>query len=252
MTVPELSSDELMRLWESGVPLDTAWTEFADSFLLAVLHADPDKDPLLFGLHNRRYKELMKEGALPKTAEDRKKKLAIVTQDARSHLFREIYVGRRWAIGCRTLPNGANELVHVPRHHFLADHEKHAVDPRICWARGELEVGSDSYFAIRVVLAPRGTEEPVEPSRNGSSRSVTRQGRKGRRETKTEILKALKELWLDPVFQALENRTEQARALRARVLGEAARGADNRQGYMTSSLIRLIGEYATAQENEKN
>jgi hypothetical protein len=195
----------------------------------------------------------MKEGRVPKTAEDRKKMLKRVKQDARDDLIRALYAGRWWAIGYRTPTEGAKDIACVPRHHFLIDRKKeHAERRSIDWAKGELAIGSDSYFRIYVVRAPGETEQQGEEPRGAEGRAVTHQGRKGRRETKSKILEALMELWPDPVFQAFDNRTEQARALRAHVLGEAARGADYRQGYMTSGLIRLIGEYAAMQETEKN
>jgi hypothetical protein len=250
MTVPELPADELLRLWKSGVPLDSAWEEFAGSFLVTVLRAHPNNDPLLFGLHNPQYKELVKAG-LPNTEEARKKMLERVTPPARAKLIRALYAGRRLAIGYRTLADGAKELVRVPCNHFLTDHKKKpAVRPNIDWAKSELAVGSDSYVDIHVVRAPGETVEQDEESKGGGGLPV--KGRKGRRGTKRKILDALEELWPDPVFQALEDRTEQARALRAHVLGEAARLVDRRQGYVTESLVRLIGEYATAQESEEN
>lgn len=171
----------------------------------------PDNDPLYFGLHNRRYKELVRTG-LPNTAEGRKKMLESVTQAARGKLFRALYAGRRWPIGYRTLPDGAKEIVCVPRHHFLTDHkEKQGLRPSIDWAKRELTAGSDSYFDIHVVRAAGETEEHGEQSRGGEGRPVTRQGRKGRR-------------------------------ARAHLLGPAAREADHLQGYNTSSLRRLIGK----------
>ena len=48
MYMPELSKHELETLWEAGVPLDTAYAEFAalfDRFAHTPLSTHPAKDP---------------------------------------------------------------------------------------------------------------------------------------------------------------------------------------------------------------
>ena len=158
MAVLEPSPNELLRLRKSGVSLDSAWREYADPFVLTVLQADPEKDPLLFGLHNRRYKELVRRG-LPETKEGRTKELESVIQEARSHLLREIYSGHLWAIGFRTLPSGTSELVLVPRRLFLFDEAGEHKRPDIHWRKSELTVGTGSFLDIRIIRPPPGVEE---------------------------------------------------------------------------------------------
>jgi len=154
MTDPELSPDELLRLWETGDPLDLAWHEYADSFVLTVLRAKPEMDPLLFGLHNPPYKKAAKTW-LPKTAEGRKRKLEVVMHDARTCLLRELYNGRRRAIGSRTLPNDNDQLVRIPCRVFSFDEiEDTDQRPDINWSNGELCIRDTSYRDIRVVPAP--------------------------------------------------------------------------------------------------
>src|SRR6266436_3682347 len=100
MFTPEPSRDQLLALWESGIPLDSAWIEFAvffDRFTHRALHTHPANDPDLLE-PDPRYKELSK-GWLPRTWEDRQKKLVITTQNERIHLLGEIYAGQLWAIG---------------------------------------------------------------------------------------------------------------------------------------------------------
>jgi hypothetical protein len=87
MSSPELSKDERLKLWESGVPLDLAWVEFAvclDRFVLAALRIHPDDDLKIHGLGNRDYKNLIKSGWLPETAEGRKRKEEILTSNERA------------------------------------------------------------------------------------------------------------------------------------------------------------------------
>ncbi len=73
MHVPELSEEELRDLWEAGLPLDSAWVEFAayfDRFALQALNTDPDNDAVVLGLDNPRYQEIS-TGWLPPSFEAR-------------------------------------------------------------------------------------------------------------------------------------------------------------------------------------
>ena len=176
MTVSEPSNEELMRLWESGIPLDSAWVKFAaslDDFALAALHLHPDNDLKVFGLYDPRYKELSK-GWLPRTWEGRQKKLATITQNERIHVLREICAGYLWAIGSRTLPNGSDELVLVPRQYFFFDEaSERGQRPDIDWTKSALTVGGTSHFDIRVVRAPVASEERVQSREEPSATKVT-------------------------------------------------------------------------------
>src|SRR3974377_443003 len=117
MSIPEPSICQLKTLWESGTPLDDAWVEFArffDRYALRALRTYPANDASVLGLDHPRYKELSK-GWLPPTWDARQRKLAITTESERSNLLDELYADRLWAIGFRTLPNGFDEVVRVPR-----------------------------------------------------------------------------------------------------------------------------------------
>jgi hypothetical protein len=152
MTVRGRSADELLRLWESGVPLDSAWSKFAlslDEFALSTLHTHPNDDPKIFGLGDHRYKELSK-GWLPRTWEGRQKKFALITKKERLHLLREINAGYLWAIGSRMLASGSDELVVIPRELFLFEatsDPKHR--PEINWDASELRASNTSYALPR-------------------------------------------------------------------------------------------------------
>lgn len=239
-----LSEVELREMWESGVPLDTAWVEFArffDQFSLKALRTHPINDADVLGLNHPRYQQL-KKGWLPQTLEGRQKKLEITTRNERANLLGDIYTGRLWAIGFRTLPSGFDEPVRVPRQMFFVGEEQEQADhPAIHWSKGELTVGSDSYFDIRVVQAPVSTNEIVEPTNEMESDSAAPEGRP---KTSNEIREKVEELWTESHFQALPNRQAQAAEIRARLLGENARHAHDTVGYATNTIKRIIGQVA--------
>lgn len=166
MRTTKSSKDGLLAHWEAGIPLDSAWVDFAvffDRFALTALHTHPDNDADVLGLEHPRYKELSK-GWLPKTWETRQKKLAITTKNERIHLLGEIYAGHLWAIGFRTLASGSDELIRVPRQlFFFYEAEGREQEPKIHWSKGELTVYGTSYFDIRVVRCPVASQESVQP-----------------------------------------------------------------------------------------
>jgi hypothetical protein len=153
MTVPEPSQEELLRLWESGVPLDSARVKFAvffDEFAHRALRAHPDNDADVLGLDHPRYKELIK-GWLPRTWEARKQKLAITTKNERIHLLDEIYGGRLWAIGLRT-SDLHGERVRIPPELFRVNKQGALARPsKIDWIEEKLTTAEGSYFHLRVV-----------------------------------------------------------------------------------------------------
>jgi hypothetical protein len=165
----------LVALWESGVPLDSAWIEFAaffDRFAFRALHTDPINDPEVLE-PDPRYKELSK-GWLPKTLEAREKKLAGITKNERIHLLGEIYAGRLWAVGFRTLENGDDEPARIPRQQFLVDEDGELTPPtRIGWATGELTTATESYFDIRVVR-PRVDNQTGQPDTSAPAARASR------------------------------------------------------------------------------
>jgi hypothetical protein len=187
MYIPELSKDELGALWEGGVPMDDAWVEFAiffDRFALRALRTDPGNDAKFLGLNNPRYREL-NLGWLPCSWDARQKKLAITTANERINLLGEIYAGRLWAIGCRGLSTGFDELVRVPRQFFFFDEtEEHKDRPDIRWGNGELTVGDSSYFEIRVARAPSDCLGLVETSN-------------GREANRADLVQPIQEFVLD-------------------------------------------------------
>src|ERR1700733_10632517 len=162
MPTSKPSTDPLRAQWESGVALDAAWIEFAvffDSFAHRALRTHPANDVDVL-THNPRYKKLS-QGWLPKTWEARQRKLATTRRNERIYLLGEIYAGHLRAVGFRTLPNGSDELVRVPRQHFYFDETgAPKTRPEINWTKGELTVGNSSYFDIRVVRAPLSAELP--------------------------------------------------------------------------------------------
>jgi hypothetical protein len=268
MSDSDSPQDQLAALWERGVALDAAWIEFArffDRFAYQALRTYPANDSDVLAPHPR-YKEL--QGWLPKTWEGRKEKLLVTTRNERFHLLDELYDGVLWAIGFRTLPNGSDELVRIPRRYFLFAEGVAPPDVHIDWARAEVRDGSTCYFDIRVVKPPVVENESAEapPPDQGSalteaestpdnaramhlspveeakpSQPGPRGGRPNRRD---EIRGKVKELWEDPLFRAIPNRTDQAREVRTRLCGENARHLDDMQGYRTTQIKRIIGEVA--------
>lgn len=174
MLVHEASKEQLKALWEAGIPLDFAWVEFAvffDRVAYAALCTDPSDDPDVRGIDHPRFNQL-KKGWLPATWEARQKKLAITTKNERIYLLGEVYAGHLWAISFRTLPNGFDELVRVPRQHFFVDEAAgREQEPEIQWSKGELNVDGTSYFDIRVVRCLVDSQESVQP---GDEQSATR------------------------------------------------------------------------------
>lgn len=258
MSVSGPSKDGLRALWESGVRLDSAWIEFAvffDRFAHRALHTHPTNDPDVLGLDDPRYKELSK-GWLPKTWEARQKKLAITTENGRIHLLGEIYAGDLWAIGFRTLPSGADELVRVPRQHFFFDEAgERGQRPDIHWSKGELTVGGISYFDIRVVRSPEAqtdssvgaseATDSVNRRRQRDARVGTRKAATGRPNTSRQIAAKARTLWkTDPAFRELPLKRKVG-AVRAEILGDEHRNEETR-GYRTSSMEKVIGRALSA------
>jgi hypothetical protein len=281
MTIPEPSKDELFRLWESGVPLDSAWIEFSvslDRFALAALRIHPDDDLKIHGLHNREYKELINSGRLPKTSEGRKKKLEVMTENGRVHLLRKICTGELWAIAFRTLPSGLREPIEVRRQLFIANEgpEQRTLS-NIDWGKSELRDGDVCYFDIRVVRPPLGADEiPSAPQPPASALQALQEARsddvtpapelpageapkpepsdsgrtppqqiKGRPPTRDRIRSAVEQLWkTDETFRSMPHRIDQARAVRAHLLGESTRHLDDMPEYRSSTIVRIIGEAA--------
>src|ERR1700685_2539806 len=106
MRISEVTNDRLKALWEGGIRLKSAWVEFAkffDRFAYRALRTYPANDPDVLA-PDPRYREL--QGWLPKTWEGRQEKLVVATRNERMHLLGEIYAGRLWAIGFRTLADG--------------------------------------------------------------------------------------------------------------------------------------------------
>lgn len=247
---PSLSEVELREMWESGIPLDLAWIEFAsifDQFSLKALRTHPINDADVLGLNHPRYQQI-KKGWLPQTWEGRQKKLESTTRNERANLSGEIYTGRLWAIGFHTLASGSDEAVRVPRQLFFVGEEQEQADhPAIHWSKGELTVGSDSYFDIRVVHAPVSTDEKVEPTNGVEGRTAEERehaATKGRPKTSDQIREKVEELWTESHFQALPDRQAQAAEIRARLLGDDARHSHDTVGYATNTIKRIIGQVA--------
>lgn len=238
-------------LWKTGVPLDSAWIEFAeflDAFAVRALHTDPCNDVDVLGLDHPRYRQMSK-GWLPMSSDGRTRKLEITTRNERINLLHEIYVGRLWAIGYRFLPDGTDELTRVPRHGFFVD-ETGVRDgwPDIHWSKGQLTVGSASYFDIRVVRPPLSKSEFPEREQSQESSAP----KEGRRNTRDQIRKVVEELWdTDIAFRAMSHRRDQAREVRARLLGKNARHLDDMQGYRSTTIQRIIGEVANKRERSE-
>ena len=151
----------MRTLWESGVPLDYAWVEFArffDNFAWFALQRHPINDNEIAS--HPRYQELNK-GWLPRTWEGRQRKFKITMENERVALLVEIYAGRLWAIGFRTLPSGSDEPVRVPREFFCLDPEEAPFHDGISWAKGQLMMNDESYFDIRVVHSPGQEDQRV-------------------------------------------------------------------------------------------
>jgi hypothetical protein len=197
----EPSTDELLTLWEIGVPLDSAWVEFSvslDRFALNALRLNPDDDLKVHGLHNREYKELVKSGWLPRTPEGRKKKLEIITENERTHLLRDIAVGRLWAIGFQSL-SGLVQPRRVPPDLFdeAREPERHK---NVDWSNSVAASGSHSFLDVHVTRPPLGSEYSIAsatpagrtvPSEIASPPSIQRRNEPGRPSFETDVLAAI-------------------------------------------------------------
>lgn len=270
MSITELSKNELRALWEAGVPLDSAWVEFAkffDRFALMALRTHPNNDPDVLDLDHPRIKDLSK-GWLPKSWEGRQKKLAITTRNERTCLLGEIYSGRLWAIGFRTLASGFDEPVRIPRQLFFVNEgATPEIHPDIDWDKEALRAGDNSCFDIRIVEPPVPDSESVEASQpqptieqpdvapalppklaNAFKTKTRRMGRPGSR---GEIHDKVKELLSDAAFRAIPHRIDQAREVRARLCGEAARHRDDMPNYRSTFIQRIIGEVANQPEQSE-
>lgn len=273
--------DELKALWGSGIPLDSAWIEFAkffDRFSYTALRTHPTNDPDIRSLTEPRYIELFTGSWLPKTWEARQLKLASTMKNERIYLLGEIYAGTLWAIGFRTLPNGSDELVRVPRQHFFFDDVgKRQQRPDIHWAKAELTVGSTSYFDIRVARVPSTTDElaaaPIpapERAVDGSRTAVTRTtakrskeprrrlGKKSRRKklggrpgTHRKVRREFRSQWgKDPSFRNWPTK-RMVPAIRAAILGKE-RKDEEATGYRSSSMAKIIGQERSALRKRSN
>ncbi|MFN0303064.1 MAG: hypothetical protein ACKVQU_22220 [Burkholderiales bacterium] len=245
------TKDALAALWKSGVPLDSAWIEFAeflDAFAVRALRTDPCNDADVLGLDHPRYRQLSK-GWLPISSESRAKKLEIATRNERTNLLQEIYAGRLWAIGYRSLPDGTDELTRVPRQPFFVDEAgERNKRPDIHWGKAQLTVGNASYFDIRVVRPPPSGDDGAEALQSQESSAP----KQGRRNTRDQIRRAVEELWdTDTAFRAIPHRRDQAREVRARLRGKDARHLDSMQGYRTTTIQRIIGEVANKRERSE-
>ena len=230
---------DLESLHASGVPLDYAWIEKAklfDDFAYRALSTDPTNDADILGLEHPRYQQLSK-GWLPTTAAARRKKLELVTQSERANLFDRIHGGDLWALGSRTLDKGSDEVVRGPRQHFFVDEETEEVFQHINWKKGEMRVGSESYFDIRIVEPP-ASPEPVSTQADTPPAKKTKGGRPS---TKHQIKDCVRSLLNNSEFAAL-SRLKQAEEVRAKILGETFRGAHDYAGYKTSTIVRYIGQ----------
>jgi hypothetical protein len=254
------TQDELRALWERGVPLDRAWLEFTpdnfDAFMLRVLETYPANDDMFKHASDeavrKRYAEL--KGWLPMDPEGRQTKLRNKIAVQRSYLLDNLYKGDLWAIGVRTLPNGFDELARVPRHCFFTDYDgERDVQPKVYWAKGEVEFGGSSYFDIRVVVAqgadsasPTPADEPRSATTNASGKN--RLG--GRTRTSDEIGRTVLQLWdTQPAFRTLPLKL---------MVGEvraAIHGPDSRDlelvNYKSSSMEKVIADALRARRDPK-
>jgi hypothetical protein len=152
-----------------------------DRLMLAALRTHPDNDAMFEdacdeGVRSR-YRQL-KKGWLPPTYEGRQAKLRGAISVQRSYLLEGLHTNELWAIGCRTLPNGHDELVRVPRTYFFTDYTgERDVRPNVYWAKSELITERESYFAIRVVRAPTSnvqSADVVDGDHRSKGTSVTK------------------------------------------------------------------------------
>lgn len=237
---------DLESLHATGVSLDYAWIEkakFFDDFAYRALSTDPTNDAEILGLEHPRYQQLSK-GWLPTTAGARRKKLESVTRSERANLFDRIHCGELWALGSRTLDDGSDEVVRVPRQHFFVDEETEEVLQHINWKKGEMRVGSESYFDIRIVEPPASPE----PASTRVDTPPSKKTKGGRPSTKHRIEDCVRSLLNNSEFAAL-NRTKQAEEVRAKILGEPHRGAHDHTGYKTTTIVRYIGQLLNAERS---
>ena len=253
MTASRASETQLATLWKSGVPLDSAWIEFArflDAFAVRALGTDPSCDADVLGLDHPRYKQLSK-GWLPMSSQARARKLATTTKSERINLLNEIYAGRLWAIGFQSLPGGSDELVRVPRQPFYFDEAgEREAQPDIHWGKGQLTIGDTSYFAIRVTRAPESIETASESHTHESAlrrtRKDTNAGRRsrgnpstGRPNTSERISKQARKLWkASPEFRSMPLK-QMVGEVRAALFSEGQRN-EQIKGYKNSSMEKAI------------
>ena len=238
---------DLESLHATGVSLDYAWIEkakFFDDFAYRALSTDPTNDAEILGLEHPRYQQLSK-GWLPTTADARRKKLDSVTRSERANLFDRIHSGELWALGSRTLDNGSDEVVRIPRQHFFLDEEQEEVFQHINWKKGEMRVGSESYFDIRIVEPPASPE----PASTRADTPPSKKTKGGRPSTKTQIKACVLGLLKDPKFKEM-SRTEQAGEVREKILGEKHRDAHKYVGYSDYSIKRIIGNVVSNEPSD--
>jgi hypothetical protein len=145
------------ELWDSGTDLDSAWlihSATVEPFDLMALRTHPNNDDGIRG--NPRY-EILGDW-LPPTSELRQEKLKYTIEELRHQLLGLLYEGSLWAIGCRSIGEGIDLKVLMPREYFFYPREDCKAAKTIDWKNGELRVESRHYFEIRVVVPPAVSE----------------------------------------------------------------------------------------------
>ena len=199
---------------------------------------------------------------LPETLVGRRQRLLVTAINERSRLLGEIHAGRLWALGIRRPPGGSDEIVRVPREHFLF---VDGVGPDIVinWDSNRVTADRTTYFEVRVVRVPlsparslrsaSGRERRALKAKASADKSIRiakrlKDRRKanrpkkvgGRRNTSREIQRVFRKL--------LSERPELQNCLIKRLVGEvraAILGKDRRNeevpGYKSSSMAKIIG-----------
>jgi len=256
MSAAKSSDDQLPALWEAGIPLDSAWITFGKSFDLST--AKPRNSTL--------------RGLIPETREGRRQKALVTTINGRGHLLDEIYAGRLWAIGFRTLASGSDKIVRVPvRHFFSVNGVRPAID--IHWDKDELTVDGTEYFDIRVVRNPlrpdrklARTSASERSPRSKAKRSQKNPGRRIKRASTPKRKAARKNVGGRPntsreirkTFQKMLSETPECADLphktligdvREALFGKGSRDIEKR-GFKYSAMDKIIGQELSAFRNK--
>jgi hypothetical protein len=247
MGISDPSREQLKALWDSGVPLESAWDALAvlfDRLAQIPVSTRPTEDPgIVFGTELPRYPEFRR--SLRRSRQAR----VVTSRNKRLRLFEALYAEHLWAIGFRTLSVGSEELMRLPRQHFQFE-KGVGSDIRIDWDTSELTVGATTYGDIRVVPAPTDPAHRSTPlPHRFSAKSTTLAKRKirkkvgGRENTSREVRRITRQqLSANPGLANLTIKQLVGHVRKVKFRDEK----HEEKGYKFSSMSKWIGQEVSA------